>query len=225
MTRTTHARLAGSLLLLYIAVGIVAMVLFDQAAGAAGVAGKLASIGEHLPQTRAALLLTLFTIPIALALSVSLYALTRESEPDLAVLALCCRAGEGFLNAVPALAIVGLLWLGTSAAATGAGPDTETAHGLASLLLKTRAWGTTLGATLFAFGSALFSYLFLRGRSIPAALAWLGILSSALLVVGLPAQLAGILEGPSALSMWLPMLVFELALALLLIVKGIAYQP
>jgi hypothetical protein len=224
MTRPTHARLAGFLLLLYIAVGIVAMVLFDQAAGAAGIGGKLASIEQHLPHTRAALMLTLLTIPIALGLAVSLYVLTRESAPDLAVLALCCRVGEGLLNAVPTLALAGLLWLGTTAAA--AGPDTEAAaQALAALLLKTRAWGTTIGATLFAFGSGLFSYLFLRGRSIPAALAWLGILSSAPLVVGLPAQLAGILEGPLTLLMWLPMLVFELALALLLLVKGVADQP
>jgi hypothetical protein len=59
-------------------------------------------------------------------------------------------------------------------------------------------------------------------------LAWLGVLASALLVVMLPLQLAGLLGAPSGLLgrqvfwvMWFPMLVFELALAAWLLVKGV----
>jgi len=33
-------------------------------------------------------------------LAVTLYALTREQDPDLALIALCCRAGEGVMAAV-----------------------------------------------------------------------------------------------------------------------------
>ena len=46
-------------------------------------------------------------------------------------------------------------------------------------------------AIYFAVGSLLFSWLILRGRLIPAALAQLGVIASALLVVILPLQLAG----------------------------------
>jgi hypothetical protein len=42
------------------------------------------------------------------------------------------------------------------------------------------------GAMYFAVGSTLFAWFLLRGRMIPVALAWLGVLSSALLVVILP---------------------------------------
>jgi hypothetical protein len=79
-----------------------------------------------------------------------------------------------------------------------------------------------LTATFFAVGSALFSWLFLRGRMIPSPLAWLGVVASVLLVVCLPLQLAGWLAGPITRLMWLPMLAFEVPLGLWLLIKGVA---
>lgn len=82
-------------------------------------------------------------------------------------------------------------------------------------------------AIYFAVGSLLFSWLLLRGRMIPVALAWLGVLASVLLVVILPLQLAGLFGGSMSWStsitwlVWLPMLVFEVTLALWLIIKGV----
>jgi hypothetical protein len=84
------------------------------------------------------------------------------------------------------------------------------------------------GAIFFAVGSTLFCWLLLRGRMIPVALAWLGVLASVLLVVILPLQRAGLLGGPMTWSasvtwlVWLPMLVFEVALALRLLINGVA---
>jgi hypothetical protein len=112
---------------------------------------------------------------------------------------------------------LGLLWLAT---ATGAdAPDTGAAHALGAFLLR---GNVALAATFFAVGSTLFSYLLLRGRMIPIPLAWLGVVASVLLVVGLPLQLAGFLRGPVASLMWLPMLAFEVPLALWLLIKGVA---
>ncbi len=41
-------------------------------------------------------------------------------------------------------------------------------------------------------------------------------------MVALPARLGGVLEGPAAVYVWMPMLVFEVAFALWLMVKGVA---
>lgn len=63
---------------------------------------------------------------------------------------------------------------------------------------------------------------------IPTALAWLGVVASGLLVVVLLLQLAGLFGGPmrwSSPAIWivsLPVLVFELALAVWFLVKGVA---
>jgi hypothetical protein len=164
MTRTTNSRLAGITFLVYIVAGVATM----------GFRGR-----PHLT-----VLLTLVTSFCALVLAVTLYALTREEDADLALLALTCRVVE----AVPA-------------------QDS---------------------ATFFAVGSTLFCWLFLRGRMIPTPLAWLGVYASVLLVVLLPAQRVGLLADAGSWAssltwlMWLPMLVFEVTLALRLMTKGVS---
>ena len=164
MTRRTNARIAGFTFLSYIAAGIASLALSGR---------------PHATDV-----LSLFTSLSALVLGVTLYAITREQDPDIAMLALTCRVVEG----IPGHA----------------------------------------GAIFFAVGSTLFCWLLLSGRMIPVALAWLGVLASVLLVVILALQRAGLFG--SAVSwyssvtwlLWLPMLVFEVTLAVWLIVKGVA---
>jgi hypothetical protein len=223
MTRKTNARIAGFTYLLYIAAAFPAVVLFDKATGAQGIAAKLALIAAHASDVRVAIILSVLTCFAAPVLAVALYAITRDEDHDLAVLALSCRVGEGVLTAIFVIATVGLLWLATSTTHAGA-PEATAAHALGAFLLKVRDWNTTIGATFFAVGSTLFSYLLLRGRAIPTSLAWLGVIASALLVVGLPLQLAGFLRGPVTLFMWLPVAVFELTLGPWLLIKGVAAQ-
>ncbi len=167
MTRRTNARIAGFTFLFYIVAGLSSMAL----------AGR-----PHATDV-----LSLLTSFSALVLGVTLYALTREQDADLALLALTCRVIEAI-------------------------PGHE-------------------GAIFFAVGSTLFAWLLLRGRMIPAALGWLGVLASLLLVVILPLQRAGLFGGPTSWTSsvtwltWLPALVFEIALALWLLIKGVATPP
>ena len=217
MTRTANARIAGFTFLFYIAAGVTSMILFGQAAGGEGMAAKLAGIAQHATYARITVVLALLQGFSALVLAVTLYAITREQDPDLAMLGLTCRVAEGITGIFVARTL-GLLWL-----ATADGPnagDTGAAHLLGAFLLRMGAWSP--GAIFFAVGSTLFSWLLLRGRMIPVALAWLGVLASALLVVILPLQLVGLASGPVTSFMWLPALVFELALALWLLIKGVA---
>jgi hypothetical protein len=164
MTRRTNATVAGVTFIVYIVAGIGSLALASRANVAAT--------------------LTLVTSFAALVLGVTLYALTREQEPDIALLALLCRA----IESIPA-------------------------HGG--------------GAIYFAVGSTLFCWLLLQGRMIPIALAWLGVVASALLAALLVLRTAG-LFGPGAnwsssltWLTWLPMLVFEVTFAAWLIVKGV----
>ena len=220
MTRTTNARIAGFTFLFYIVTGIAGMVLFGRATNAEGVAAKLASILQHTTDVRVTVVLTLLTCFAALVLGVTLYRITREQDPDLAMLALTCRVGEGILTGILILATLGLLWLVTAAGADA--PDTASAHALGAFLLKVQSWSPIIGATFFAVGSTIFSWLLLRGRMIPVPLAWLGVLASVLLVIGLPLQLAGFLTGIVTLLMWLPMAAFELTVGPWLLIKGVA---
>jgi uncharacterized protein DUF4386 len=226
MTRTTNARVAGVTLLLYIAIGITQMVVFGGATAGEGIAARLMSMAQHADEVRINVALGLLTCVIALTLAVALYAITREQDPDLAMLALVCRVAEGVLGALFIPLTLGLLSVATTAATTSA--DAAAAQTLASFVLAARPWNPVVCATFFAVGSTLFCWLLLRGRMVPVLLAWLGVLASALLVVMLPLQLAGLLGAPAGLLgrqvfwvMWFPMLVFELALAVWLLVKGV----
>ena len=159
----TYARVAGFTFLFYIIAGISSMVLPDQS--------QIADI------------LSLLLNFSAIVLGVTLYMITREQGPALALMALACRI-------------------------------IEAVHGESAIF--------------FAVGSTLFCWLLLRGRMIPIALAWLGVIASVLLVVILPLQLAGLFGGSMSWSasitwlVWLPMLAFEVPLALWLLVKGVS---
>lgn len=218
MTRTTNARIAGFTFLIYIAAGITSMVLFSRATGGGeDVAMKLAGIAGHATEVRLTVLLNLLMNFSALVLAVTLYALTRETDPDLAMLGMTCRVAEGIAG-IGVSSMQGILWIATTYQANGT--DAGAAHLLGAFLLKSEAWGAS--AIFFAVGSTIFSWLLLRGRIIPISLAWLGVIASILLVVCVPLQLAGMLGGPVTALMWLPMLAFEVPLALWLIVKGAA---
>ena len=216
MTRKTNARVAGFTFLCYIAVAFPSMVLFARATGGAGLAAKLAGIAQHAADLRLAVVLSLGGCFSALVLAVTLYAITRDQDPDLAMLGLTCRVGEGLIGAASVPATVALLQLAT---VTGPeAPDGPATQALAAFVLEQ---SPLVSALFFAVGSTLFAWLFLRGRLIPVPLAWLGVVASLLLVVGLPLQLAGLLSGPVTQLMWVPVAVFELTLGPWLIIKGV----
>jgi len=219
MTRTTNARIAGFTYLFYIAVAFPSMVLLDRATSGEGMAAKLASMAQRATDVHVAVVLALLGCFSALVLAVTLYAITREQDPDLAMLGLTCRVAEGVTGAVSLPATLGLLWLAT---ATGANaPDPAATQSLGAFVLKQN---PLVGATFFAVGSTLFSYLLLRGRTVPVPLAWLGVFASVLLVVGLPLQLGGLLRGPVTSLMWLPMAGIAVPVGLWLLVKGVPLE-
>ena len=135
MTLRTNARVAGFTFWIYFVAGIAGLLL-----------------AGNVPAEAVLSLVTSFS---ALVLGVTLYAITREQDPDIAMLGLTCRV----IEAVPG-------------------------H----------------GEIYFAVGSTAFCWLLLRGRMIPVALAWLGVIASVLLVMLLPLQIAGFFGGPRAWS-------------------------
>lgn len=219
MTRKTNSRIAGIAFLFYIAAGILSMVVSRRASGGTGIAARLASISEHVTGMRVAYLLAFATAFAALALGVTLYALTRDEDPDLAMLAMVCRVAEGVVGvSLPSTLI--LIWLATT---TGSGaPDPAAAQAIGAFLLSLEASTSLIAATLFAVGSALFCWLLLRGRMIPVSLARLGVAASVILVLALPFQLAGFFGGLFVQLMWIPMAVFEVVAAGWLIIRGAA---
>ncbi len=219
MTKKTNARIAGYAFILYIAAGILSMVMSGRMSSGTGIAAKLLGMAQHVTEVRITVLLGLVMAFAALALGVTLYAITRDEDPDLAMMALTCRVAEGIVGASLPTTLA-LLWLATS---TGpAAPDPASALALGAFIVKVEGLQTLIAATLFAVGSTTFCWLLLRGRMIPVPLAWLGVGGSVLLVVLLPLQLAGFFSGMVFQLIWIPIAVFELTVAPWLIIKGVA---
>jgi len=216
VTRRGSSRLAGLAFLLYFAFGIPTMVLFKRATAGEGVAAKLASIAQHTSDMKTAVLFVLFTSFCALVLGVTLWAIMREQDADLAMLAMICRVCEGLAGALSVQRSVGLLWLASPAGPNS--PDAATTHALGAWLLGGQVSG--MGAIFFAVGSTLFAWLLLRGRMIPAPLAWLGVVASAGAVVALPLEFVGLFPSRWIWFIWLPLAAYEIPLALWLLFKG-----
>ena len=217
MSIKTNSRLARFIFLFYIATGIAGMILFDQATGGQDANARLASIAAHTGQMRLSIVFVLINIFNALILAVTLYALTREEDRDLALLALASRIAEGVINAIPAIALLLLLSLAMAASAA----NVSATNPAADCLFRVQNASITVDATLFAVGSTLFSYLFLQARTIPAWLARLGILSSIWLIFVVPLEGIRLIQGPFAGLIWLSMLVFEVTLGFWLLIKGV----
>jgi hypothetical protein len=219
------ARLAGFTFLIYIVTSIISMVLHGQATGGAeGTAAKLESIAQNAYLVRVDILLTLLCAAYAVILAVLLYSLTRDENPHLAMIALCCRFSEGFILVLAPVISLGQLSVASMSVSASAA-DVSASNALGVLALKIGDWSGIMGAICFSAGSLIYSYLFLRSRRIPVPLAWFGVVASILLVVILPLQLTGFYEGPALNYIWFPMLGFEVTLALWLLIKGVAMRP
>ena len=221
MTRTTNARIAGFTYLFYAAIGICGDLLMRRAFGGGGDAATLARFGEYATDVRIDILIKVLEAFSAFVLAVTLYGITRDKDHELAMLALVCRVAEGVLGALSIPSYLGLVWL----AKAGIGPgalDSSTTNALRTFMLMPVP-SVPLSTIFFAVGSTIFPYLFLRGRIVPVAIAWMGVFASGLLAVALPLQLAGVPTGPlHGYYQWLPALVSQTALALWLLIKGVA---
>ena len=213
MTVRTNARLAGFMFLFYIATAFPMLALSNRVMSGADAAATLANIAQHVTQMRVIVVLTMICFVNAITLAVALYGVTREEDHELAVLAMSCRFAEGVINALGAAFPLALLSM-----AREGNPSIP----VAALLLKFGELNGSISAFCFAVGSTIFAWLFLRARSIPVWLAWLGVVGSALIVVGLPLQLIGLLGAPWKDVMWLPIAAFEIILGFWLLIKGVA---
>lgn len=217
MTVRTNARVAGIAFLLYIGAAMGGMIVGGRASAGANPAARLASIAAHAGEMRLALVLELVGCFCAFVLAVTLWAITRDADPDLALLGAVFRVAEGVTGAVTLDAAAERIWLATR----GAGLDPAMRDTLAAMKFGIPQ-GMGIGATCFAVGSTIFAWLLLRGRIVSAALGWIGVIGSVAAAVVLPLRLVGLLDTPLANLVWAPLLVFEVWLAIHFLWKGAA---
>ena len=210
-------RVAGFSFLFLIMAVLSSSFLWGGVRTANGTADTLASIAENASQVRLSLVLSIVGGITTLVLAAMLYAIVAHQDRNLAILALSCRVIEAGLYAVGVLGTLALLSL-----SHGDRGDASAVQAIAGQLVDLRWTSTNVGAAFFAVGSAVYSYLLFKARSIPVPLSLTGLVGSLIILVGVPWQTAlsqRTFSGPSA-AIWIPIAVFEISTGVWLLVKG-----
>ena len=163
----------------------------------------------------------LLTVACVIILVAALYVVLKPVDRNVALLAAFWRLAENFILAVITLSAFAALALLSGADYLRAF-DTEQLQALAyTLALRVHGAGFNIGFVFLGLGSTVFSYLWLKSRYIPRALAAWGIFSSLVLAIVTLAIL--VFPGLAALGLtyMLPMFFYEVGLGIWLLVKGI----
>jgi hypothetical protein len=111
----------------------------------------------------------------------ALYVVLEPVDRRLAQLAFCLRLGGSFVGAASMMFRAGGAWLYKASATEGLF-TTEQLRTLVSVMTRAGSEGVEIAWIFQGAGAALFFWLFLRSRYLPAWLAWLGLIGTAVLV-------------------------------------------
>ena len=163
----------------------------------------------------------LITVLGVIALVWALYVVLKPIDRNVALLAAFWRLAEASILAVSvvnALAAVLLLSGADYLQALG----TQQSQVLAGLFVNLQGAGWRIGFVFLGLGSTVFSYLWLKSRYIPRALAAWGVFSSLVLAsVTLAIMVFPRLTAVVTLAYLAPMAIYELTLGLWLLARGI----
>jgi len=215
------ARLAGFMFLLLMATVASSSILLSGIEGNDEISDTLSNISENTLSVRLGVLTLIVSSISTFILAAMLYAITKHQDKNLAILALSCRAAEAALYAIGITSVLTLLSL-SARTPSASGNELSSAQAIGDFVSNAWSFSTNIGAIFFAVGSALYSYLFFKARSIPVLLSLLGLVASLTLVVGVPLQTAAshsTVDGASG-AIWVPMIIFEVVTGLWLLIKG-----
>jgi hypothetical protein len=211
-----HARAAGFLYLLAMAVYVAPLIII----GALDVPGDFARTAENIRASETAVRIALTGLAAGfvaiLGLAWALYALVRDVNPGLALLALLCRAVEAALMGVSTLIWFAALHNYISPGDIALGQRID---GLLTVGINTSFY---LAMICSSVGSIIFFGLLFGSRRVPRALAGFDMLASALALAFTLALLL-VPERVSAFGLagWGPIFLAEIATGLWLLVAGI----
>jgi hypothetical protein len=168
------ARVLGSITLLAMAISIwVEFVALGSIAISDDPAITVASISGSIQLVRIAVILSFVCFISDVAVGAASYVILRPVNPGLAALATLLRVANAVLLTLSVLALFVVLRLVSDAPYLGAFTVEQT-QSLVRLLLGVRADTMSFGWVFLGLGQAVFAWLWLSSRYIPAPLAVLG---------------------------------------------------
>lgn len=218
----TAARVVGIITLLAMAlsiwvefVALGSIVISDDPAISAG------SIAGAVPLVRVAIALSFACFISDVAVGAASYVVLRPVNRGLATLGALFRVADAILLTLSVLALFIVLRLVSDAPYLGAF-TVEQSQSLVRLLLGVRADTMGFGWVFLGLGQAAFAWVWLRSKYIPAPLAAFGIGASMMLALfPLLAMVQPAFGQAVGIAYMAPMFLYEVALGILLLVKGI----
>jgi len=216
----TVAKVAGLLYLIQMATGVFGF----YAHGRLTVAGDPVQTAKNIVASerlfRIGTVSDLTTAVVVVVLAWALYVVLRPINRNVALLAVFLRLAE---NSIAASAIftdfIALRLLSDVSYLQGF--DAQQVQLLARVFTGGQGAGLQIAFVFLGLGSALFSYLWLKSRYVPRALAALGIFGSLVLTIGTLIIMVFPALGAVGLTYMMPLGIYEVGLGLWLLVKGI----
>jgi hypothetical protein len=220
-----YARLAGLLYLTIIVTSILSLFLVESRLVVDGDwAATTGRIAADQTLFRAGLVYDMVMFASVIALAWALFVLLRGVDRNRALLALLWRMAEAVVGAVTVLLGVLVVLLVQSQEAR-AGFEPEQLHSLVEVLLTARAIGFDVTIFFLSLGTIVYCRLLYRSRYVPRMLAGLGIVAFVILLVSAVVSLLLPQYKDLAMAGWVPGIVFEVAIGLWLLLKGIPTAP
>lgn len=214
------AKLAGFLLLFYIAILLAAGLVLDGFHAPGDVARTAANIRAGELQYRTGLVLQLLGGMTALPLGWAFYALVKGVDANLALLALLWRAAEALMGGLASVfRFMALSLYAAGPAAAGWGGEQP----LVRLMLGGPRVTFPIAVIYFSIGSTIFFHLLLKSRAIPRVLAATGVIGSVMATILGFSLLIAPAWGDALSWLWAPMLVAEVGTALWLLIRGVDF--
>jgi hypothetical protein len=220
ISQMRYARFAGFMYLFLIAIYLLGVMITGRFEVPGNIAETTHRVMEHELLFRFGLALGSLNNLCAVLLAVSLYAVVRVIDKNLALLALAFELV--YAAAGTALDLIGYAFLKQQMDAYSSGiVDAKQLSALADLRSFLDAAAMNIVTILYGAGSILFFYLFFKAKAIPRILAALGLFGSVL--VPLTGFAGLILPHPSKLLQlgWLPIFAAEVSVGLWLLFKGV----
>lgn len=217
----TAAKIVGFLYLFTMATSIVGFSLRGPLLVRGDAVQTARNIAASQRLYRISIVSDLLTVVGVIVLLWALYVVLKPVNRNVALLAAFFRLAENFILAIITLSAFAVLALLNGADYLHAFDAKQLQALVYTLALGVHGAGFNIGFVFLGLGSTVFSYLWLKSRYIPRALAAWGIFSSALMAIVTLSIM--VFPGLAALGLtyMMPMGLYEIGLGLWLLVKGI----
>ena len=213
-------RVLGLLFFIVAITSLSSMVLFDSIVGTGSISESMINISNNQMQMRISILVDVICSIAIVFLGVWLFVTLKKQNKNIALVALGLYIVESALLAVSKISHYSLFNISQEFVKAGA-PEPSYFQTLATLFLSDAKFAYSIHLLVFGLGALLFYYLFLKSKSIPLVFPTWGLIAVSLVLIG---TLLVVLFDLTIIVMFLPNMLFELAIGVWLMVKGFRPQ-